>query len=100
MADLTIPEFFSAPLNSVPGLPAALEAYMSTPTSGYDRPIFLGQGLQDRDVPAQSTLTLYDQLTADNQDVQLRLYPEQDHSGTVLASLPGSTPFLARILAP
>jgi dipeptidyl aminopeptidase/acylaminoacyl peptidase len=69
---------------------------MGTPSTGFDRPIFLGVGLLDRDVPPESTLTFYDQLVANNQDVTLRIYPEDDHSGTVLASLPDSTPFLQK----
>jgi hypothetical protein len=99
LAGRTPAQFFRAPLVSLPGAAEALDAYMGTPVSGYDRPIFLGVGLLDRDVPPNSTLTLYDQLKANGQDVTLRVYPEQDHSGTVLASLPDSTPFLRTALA-
>ncbi len=42
---------------------------------------------------------LYDQLVANNQNVELKIYPEEDHSGTVLASLPDSTPFLRRMFS-
>ncbi len=90
--------WFSAPLLSIPGFSAALSKYMSTPYSGYDRPIFLGQGLKDVDVPAPSALSLYAQMKAANQPVTLHVYPDQDHSGTVLASMPDSTPWLAKIL--
>ena len=90
--------WFRAPLLSIPGAGPALHAYMQTPYSGYDRPIFLGQGLRDVDVPAPSALSLYAQMKANNQPVQLHVYPESDHSGAVLASMPDSTPFLARIL--
>ncbi|NED68493.1 alpha/beta hydrolase, partial [Streptomyces sp. SID10244] len=38
---------FRAPISSLPGAQAALTRYMGTPYSGYDRPIFLGQGLLD-----------------------------------------------------
>ncbi|MGV0686874.1 alpha/beta hydrolase family protein [Mycolicibacterium thermoresistibile] len=99
LAGMTPAQFFSAPLASVPGLPEALDEYMGTPVTGYDRPIFLGVGLLDRDVPPQSTLKFYDQLVAHNQNVELRIYPHEDHSGTVLASLPDSTPFLAAAFA-
>lgn len=99
LAGRTPAQFFRAPLVSLPGAAEALDAYLGTPTSGYDRPLFLGVGLLDRDVPPNSTLTLYDQLTANHQDVTLRVYPDQDHSGTVLASLPDSTPFLRTALA-
>jgi Secretory lipase/Prolyl oligopeptidase family len=94
LAHLTPAAFFAAPLNSIPGMPEALHTFMGTPSTGFDRPIFLGVGLRDRDVPPTSTLSLYDQLVANNQNVTLRIYPEEDHSGTVLASLVDSTPFL------
>ena len=94
LADFKPADFFIAPLESIPGIADALRAFMGTPSTGFDRPIFLGVGLLDRDVPPESTLTFYDQLVANNQDVTLRIYPEEDHSGTVLASLPDSTPFL------
>lgn len=99
LAHLKPATFFTGPLNSIPGMAAALHDFMGTPSTGFDRPIFLGVGLLDRDVPPQSTLTFYDQLVANNQDVTLRIYPEEDHSGTVLASLPDSTPFLRNVFA-
>ncbi|AQA01833.1 alpha/beta hydrolase [Mycobacterium sp. MS1601] len=95
LAHLTPAQFFTAPVNSLPGYAEALNDFMGTPSTGFDRPIFLGVGLLDRDVPPQSTLTFYDQLVANNQNVVLHVYSEEDHSGTVLASLPDSTPFLA-----
>jgi len=94
LAHLSPAAMFDAPLNSIPGISEALNEFMGTPVSGYDRPIFLGVGLLDRDVPPASTLTFYEHLDANNQDVELRIYPEQDHSGTVLTSLADSTPFL------
>jgi Prolyl oligopeptidase family/Secretory lipase len=94
LAQLRPADMFSAPLLSIPGIESALHEFMGTPVSGYDRPIFLGVGLLDRDVPPASTLAFYDQLVANNQNVELRVYPEEDHSGTVLASLVDSTPFL------
>ncbi|MCB1293873.1 MAG: prolyl oligopeptidase family serine peptidase, partial [Gordonia sp.] len=85
-------------LSSLPNVRAALTEYMGTPYRGYDRPIFLGQGLLDKDVPAPSALSLYAQMKANNQPVELHVYPDKDHSGTVLASLKDSTPFVARIM--
>lgn len=97
LAGMTPTMFFSRPLAELPGVDAALDAYMGTPVTGYDRPIFLGAGLLDTDVPAKSSLVLYDQLTTNNQDVTLRIYPDEDHSGTVLASMPDTTPFLRHL---
>lgn len=91
-------DWFRRPLSSIPGMQAALAHYMATPFSGYDRPVFLGQGLRDTDVPAPSAVSLYTQMLGAGQPVEFHLYPQQDHSGTVLASMPDSTAFLARIM--
>ncbi len=99
LADLTPAAFFSAPLSSIPGMADALYEYMGTPSTGFDRPLFLGVGLLDRNVQPASTLAFYDQLVANNQNVTLRIYPEEDHSGTVLASMADSTPFLRSVFA-
>src|SRR5699024_4329596 len=93
VAGTRLPELFSAPVSSLPGIDEALDSYLGTPTAGYDRPIFLGQGLRDTDVPPVSTLTLYQQLVDNNQNVELRTYPDADHSGAVLESMPDSTRF-------
>lgn len=95
LAGMSPTDFFRAPLASLPGISEALDAYMGTAVSGYDRPIFLGVGMLDTDVPPKLTLQFNDQLVANGQNVTLRIYPEADHSGAVLASLPDSTPFLA-----
>ncbi|MGB6040922.1 MAG: lipase family protein, partial [Gordonia sp. (in: high G+C Gram-positive bacteria)] len=91
-------DWFSKPVSSIPGVQGALVNYMSTPYRGYDRPIFMGQGLVDTDVPAPSALSLYAQMVANGQPVEMHVYPTKDHSGTVLASMKDSTPFLARIM--
>ncbi|WP_460358692.1 alpha/beta hydrolase family protein [Mycobacterium sp. ZZG] len=96
---LKVPEFFTAPIASIPGAPEAIDAYMGVPATGYDRPVFLGVGMQDRDVPPNLTLRFSELLTDNGQGVTLKVYPDSDHSGTVLASIPDSTPFLARALA-
>lgn len=97
LTGMTPTAYFRVPLATRPGLAEALDAYMGTPTSGYDRPIFLGVGLLDRDVPPNMSQQLADQLRANGQDVTLKVYPDEDHSGTVLASVPDSTPFLAAL---
>jgi acetyl esterase/lipase len=94
VSGITPPEFFSAPLASLPDMRRALADFMGTPVAGYDRPIFLGVGLKDRDVPPSSTLKFADQLKANGQDVALYVYPEDDHASTVLTSMADSTPFL------
>lgn len=99
LADTTVPGFFSAPIASIPRSADAIDEFMGLPTDGYDRPLFLGVGMQDRDVPPDLTLRFAEQLRAHGQDVTLKVYPDADHSGTVLESIPDSTAFLARILA-
>ena len=99
VAGTTLNELFSAPMSSLPGVDETLGRFMGVPVEGYDRPIFLGAGLQDTDVPAVSSLTLNQQLVDHNQDVELHIYPTEDHSGTVIASMPDSTRFLQRVLA-
>ncbi|MGB3333311.1 MAG: lipase family protein, partial [Mycobacterium sp.] len=94
----TLNELFSAPVSSLDGIGAALDRFMGTPTDGYDRPIFLGHGLRDTDVPPRSSQTLYQQLIDNHQNVELHIYPDQDHSGTVLASMPDSTRFLQQLM--
>jgi len=98
VGDTGVNDLFSAPVDTLPGIESALADFMGTPTDGYDRPLFLGQGLQDADVPPLSTRTLYRQLVDNGQDVELHIYPDQDHSGTVIASMPDSTRFLQRVM--
>ncbi len=91
-------DFVSAKVGTVPGAGAALDKYMGTPTSGYDRPVFLGVGLKDTDVPVQSSIALAAALKESGAQVELHQYPDADHSGAVLESMKDSTPFLARIM--
>ena len=92
---------FARPLRDVPGLEPALRDYMATPTSGYDRPVFLAHGLRDMDVPTPVGLVLNSemwlkQFTGDasaNAQVNVRWY-DADHSGAMVASMKDSTPFL------
>lgn len=99
VAGTTLNQLFSAPVSSLEGIGAALDGFLGTPTDGYDRPIFLGHGQHDGDVPLRSSQTLYEQLVDHHQDVELHIYPDQDHSGTVLASMPDSTRFLHQLMA-
>ncbi|MGH3433547.1 MAG: lipase family protein [Thermocrispum sp.] len=77
---------------------AALRSVVGVPVSGYDRPFFIGQGAADTAVLAPLTVKLTSELTANGQPVTLRLYPT-DHSGTMAASLPDSTPYVAGLFA-
>nr|WP_235700691.1 hypothetical protein [Corynebacterium auriscanis] len=77
---------------------------MATATTGYDKPVIVGHGLKDKDVPTPIGLVLnsemwLNQFTASprNKRVVVRWYPT-DHGGTVYASMKDSTPFLKRIM--
>ncbi|ATL70991.1 lipase family protein [Nocardia terpenica] len=87
---------FAEPLTDIPDLHGLLASYLGLPESGYDRPLFLGQGLADTDVITPETLRFAAALTADRQPVTLHTYPT-DHNGTVNASLPDSIPFVRNL---
>lgn len=96
---------FTKPLRDVPGLGEALRDFMATPTSGYDKPVFLGHGLKDMDVPSPIGVILNSDMwihqfigdaKSRNVRVDVHWYPT-DHSGTVLTSTKDSTPFLREI---
>jgi acetyl esterase/lipase len=73
---------------------------MGTPVSGYDRPIFPAVGLLESDVSLSSTPTFYDELVANGQPVEMHVYPDQGHGGTVYAAPADSTPFPHRAFDP
>ena len=98
VGDFQVSQALSRPLQEIPDVFGTLQRYMGTPAVGYDRPVFLGQGLLDLDVPAPSALSLAAQMTAAGQPLELRVYPDQDHSGTVYAATPDATAFLHRVM--
>ncbi|MFD4181753.1 lipase family protein [Rhodococcus sp. NPDC058514] len=96
-ADVSIGQLLSRSVNT-PELMDAGRSMISVPTSGYDRPLLIAQGLNDMDVPIPLTLKLVADLTANGVDFAFRTYPT-DHGGTVAASVPDSTPFIAKLFA-
>lgn len=94
--DVVTGDLFTRPLNEIPNLYGLLNDYMGVPVDGYDRPVFIGQGLYDADVPAPSALSLVAQMTANGEPVTLRTYPT-DHSGALLQSQADSIPFVKRL---
>ncbi|MEU4318662.1 lipase family protein [Nocardia fluminea] len=89
----SVGSMFARPLSSLPDAHGLLARYMGLPESGYDRPLFLGQGLRDTDVVTPETLRYAAVLQANAQPVTFRAYPT-DHDGTVNASLVDSLPFV------
>lgn len=99
VGDAQVGHFVTRPLADIPNFYGILHDFMGTPDRGYDKPVFLGQGLMDLDVPAPFALSLAAQMAFNAQPPELHIYPTQDHSGTVGASTPDSTAFLQRVMA-
>ncbi|MFD6103695.1 lipase family protein [Nocardia salmonicida] len=94
----SIGSMFARPMSSIPDVHGLLAHYMGLPESGYDRPLFLGQGLQDIDVVTPETLRYAAVLQANRQPLTFRTYPT-DHDGTVNASLVDSVPFVSALFS-
>lgn len=97
---------FKKPVRSIPGIKQALTTHMATATTGYDKPVFVGHGLKDKDVPTPIGLALNSEMWLNqfvasprNKRVVVRWYAA-DHGETVYASMKDSTPFLAGIMRP
>ncbi|WP_433730788.1 lipase family protein [Nocardia sp. CA-129566] len=93
-----IGDLFARPLAQIPNVHTLLHEYLGLPESGYDKPLFLGQGLRDTDVITPETLRFAAVLMVNRQPVTLHTYFE-DHDGTVNASLPDSLPFVRGLFA-
>ncbi|MEU2035979.1 lipase family protein [Nocardia amamiensis] len=89
---------FSRPLSDGDFV-ATARPVMDVPLTGYDRPLFIGQGTNDTDVPAPLTAKLVSDLEVHGVRPEVHVYPGKDHSATMAASLPDSTPFVARLFA-
>ncbi|KAA0918323.1 prolyl oligopeptidase family serine peptidase [Dietzia sp. ANT_WB102] len=98
VGDFQVSQTLTRPLKDIPDVFGLLQRYMGTPAIGYDRPVFLGQGLLDTDVPAPSALSLAAEMTLNQQPLELHVYPDRDHSGTVYAATPDATAFLERVM--
>ncbi|QBJ94797.1 lipase [Rhodococcus sp. ABRD24] len=97
LADTSIGELVSRPLDD-PALLEAARQMLEIPTTGYDRPVFLGQGLTDEMVPAPLALKLAAELAANRQPVTFRTYPT-GHLETMRAALPESQSFVRSLFS-
>ncbi len=93
-----IGEWLTRPLAAIPGFATTVVDYLAMPTTGFDRPLFLGHGLLDLDVPVPATAAYVATLALTGQPVTFRTYPT-DHRGTMSAALKDSLPFVARLFA-
>ncbi|MEU2041954.1 lipase family protein [Nocardia niwae] len=78
---------------------ATARPVMDVPLTGYDRPLFIGQGTNDTDVPAPLTAKLITDLELRGVRPEVHVYPGKDHSATMAASLADSMPFVARVFS-
>jgi hypothetical protein len=97
VANVSIGQIVARPLTDPP-IASAIHAILEIQTSGYDRPIFIGQGLADTTVPFPLTAKLAAELVAHGTNLTFRPYPH-GHDGTMADSLPDSTPFVAQLFA-
>ncbi|MEU7769175.1 lipase family protein [Nocardia sp. NPDC049190] len=95
---ISVGQLFSRPLSDG-DFAAKARPVLDVPLTGYDRPLFIGQGTNDTDVPAPLTAKLVIDLELHGVRPEVHVYPGKDHSGTMAASLPDSVPFVARRFA-
>ncbi|MGW4325038.1 lipase family protein [Nocardia sp. NPDC004573] len=95
---ISVGQLFSRPLADGDFV-ATARPVMDVPLDGYDRPLFIGQGTNDTDVPAPLTAKLVADLALRGVRPDVHVYPGKDHSATMAASLPDSMPFVARLFS-
>ncbi|MBM7416922.1 MULTISPECIES: S9 family peptidase [Nocardiaceae] len=88
-------ELLTRPLTPLAPVLAQMQA---VPVSGYDRPLLVTQSLSDQTVPAPLAFAHAARMTAAGTDFQLVTFPAPDHIGTLMASMPASLDFAARVL--
>ncbi|MGN6162280.1 MAG: alpha/beta hydrolase family protein [Marmoricola sp.] len=98
VAATNLGDWFTKPVALLPNFAQTVNAYMAMPTSGFDKPFFMANGLLDTDVPFAVVLPYVLQLEANRQPLTFHTYPT-DHSGTMSASLPDSVPFVRRLFS-
>ncbi|WP_018654346.1 lipase family protein [Actinomadura flavalba] len=92
-----IGQLLSRPLLTGDYLKTAREV-LDVPLTGYDRPLFIGQGTNDTDVPIFLTAKLTFDLSLRGQKFTYKTYPGKDHSATMAASLTDTIPFVRTLL--
>lgn len=90
---VSVGDWFTQPVALLPNFAQTLSDYMAMPTSGFDKPFFMANGLADTDVPFAVVAPYVAELKANGEPVEFHTYPT-DHNGTMAASLPDSIPFV------
>ncbi|MEO6472555.1 MAG: lipase family protein [Aeromicrobium sp.] len=94
VAKVSLGDYFTKPLASLPGFTNTVNGYMKMPESGFDKPFFMGHGALDTDVPYAITLPYVAALILKGQPVTFKTYPT-DHSGALIASEKDTAPYIA-----
>ncbi|MFC9790530.1 lipase family protein [Rhodococcus sp. NPDC127528] len=89
---LGVGEMLSRPLGNEQ-IRSALRDYLAVPTTGYDRPVFVGHGLTDQTVPFPLGAKLALDLQLAGQPVTFRPY-SGNHGGSVFEALPDTSAFV------
>jgi hypothetical protein len=95
---VSIGDFFTRPVITLPRFSATVRAYMGMPADGFDKPFFMGHGLLDADVPYAATAPYVATLLANGEPVTFKSYAA-DHSGTLIESQKDTLPFVRALLA-
>ncbi len=72
-----------------------LRNVLEVPLTGYGKPFYIAQGMVDTTVPIPLTLKLVADLKLRRAPLTFKAYAGADHSGTMAASLPDTTKFVA-----
>jgi hypothetical protein len=72
---------------------------LTYPSLKLRQPIFVGTGQSDQDVLAANQLKLVKEACEAGTTIEAHLYSGLDHSGTVMASLKHSVPFVRKIMS-
>lgn len=89
---LGVGEMISRPLDNEM-FRSALRDYLAVPTTGYDRPVFIGHGARDQTVPYPLGAKLALDLQLAGQPVTFRSY-DAFHGSSVYEALPDTTAFV------
>jgi hypothetical protein len=98
VAATNLGDWFTKPVALLPHFATIVNNYMAMPTSGFDKPFFMANGLLDTDVPIAVVLPYIAQLELNRQPLTFHTYPT-DHNGTMNASLPDSIPFVKKLFS-
>jgi pimeloyl-ACP methyl ester carboxylesterase len=90
--------FFTRDVRTLPSFARTARDYMAMPERGFDKPFFMGHGLDDVDVPYVLTRPYVERLQANRQPLTFKSY-DNDHSGTLLESQQDTHPFVRRLFA-